>query len=61
MIPQLAENLKSQNDELVDIRKGIDGINASFVKFFQNENRNRLDDLEKERDAKAEKRKLKQL
>lgn len=57
MIPQLAENLKSQNDELVDIRKGIDGINASFVKFFQNENRNRLDDLEKERDAKAEKRK----
>lgn len=55
VLPQLTNSLKSQNEELVDIKKGISGVNASFSKWFKTQERQRLDNLEKERDAKAEK------
>ena len=55
VLPQLTNSLKSQNEELVDIKEGINGVNASFAKWFKTQDRQRLDDLEKERDAKAEK------
>ena len=52
-ISSLSETLKSQNDQLVDISKGIGSINTSFTKWFDVQDRQRLQDLEKERDEKA--------
>ena len=59
VLPQLTDSLKSQNEELVDIKEGISGVNASFSKWFKTQDRKRLDDLEKERDEKAEKNRQK--
>ena len=55
VLPQLTDSLRSQNEELVDIKEGISGVNASFSKWFKTQDRQRLDDLEKERDEKADK------
>ena len=52
-ISSLSETLKSQNDQLVDISKGIGSIDSSFTKWFDVQDRQRLQDLEKERDEKA--------
>jgi hypothetical protein len=52
-ISSLSETLKSQNDQLVDISKGIGSINTSFTKWFDVQDRQRLQDLETERDDKA--------
>ena len=52
-ISSLSETLKSQNDQLVDISKGIGSIDSSFTKWFDVQDRQRLQDLETERDDKA--------
>ena len=52
-ISSLADTLKSQNDQLVDISKGIGQMNSSFSKMLDADKLQRLKDLETERDAKA--------
>lgn len=50
-LTSLSETLKSQNDQLVNINDGIGQINTSFSKWFTAQERARLEDLERERDA----------
>ena len=47
----LADTLKSQNTQLVNISEGIGNIDASFSKWFVAQEQARLEDLERERDA----------
>ena len=49
----LADTLKSQNKQLVNISDGISNIDASFSKWFVAQEQKRLEDLEREREASA--------
>lgn len=49
----LADTLKSQNTQLVNISEGIGNIDASFSKWFVAQEQARLEDLERERERSA--------
>jgi len=49
----LADTLRSQNTQLVNINDGISNIDASFSKWFVAQEQARLEDLERERENSA--------
>ena len=49
----LADTLRSQNTQLVNINDGISNIDASFSKWFVAQEQARLEDLERQRENAA--------